>query len=313
MNSKPAYCSKFNLDSSETVAYNNPLFPAYIAYGFLSSYPDYSAISHWHRDLEFILIQRGAMTYNVDGELVELTEGNGIMVNSRRLHYGFSAEHSECEFICILLSPELLQGNKWFYEHYIEQITGDPSCPYLYLDRNGWQASILEKLEQIYRSCRAVSTEPSSASCCIAAAEPAYFELIENFTFIMRVLYQNFDRKDRVRTGEASGLASLRSMIAYMEEHYAEHLALADIALSGACCKSRCSLLFKKYLHDTPVTWLTKLRLRKSLTALLESDKSITDIAYEHGFGGASYYCETFKRYYGIPPLAYKRLAVRTL
>ncbi len=49
------YCSVFNSDSSETVAYNNPLFPAYVVYGFLSSYPDYSSISHWHKDLEFIL------------------------------------------------------------------------------------------------------------------------------------------------------------------------------------------------------------------------------------------------------------------
>ena len=57
------YCSVFNSDSSETVAYNNPLFPAYVVYGFLSSYPDYSSISHWHKDLEFILIKKGAMTY----------------------------------------------------------------------------------------------------------------------------------------------------------------------------------------------------------------------------------------------------------
>ena len=57
------YCSSFNLDSSETVAYNNPLFPAYIRSGILSSYPDYSAVSHWHKDLEFIVIKKGAMTY----------------------------------------------------------------------------------------------------------------------------------------------------------------------------------------------------------------------------------------------------------
>ena len=86
-----------------------------------------------------------------------------------------------------------------------------------------------------------------------------------------------------------------------------QHLTLADIALSGACCKSRCSLLFKKYLRDTPITYTTKLRLRKSLLVLLASDKTITDIAYEYGFGGASYYCETFKKYYGTSPLLYKK------
>ncbi len=116
MDNNTRHCSVFNPDFSETVAYNNPLFPAYVVYGFLSSYPDYSSVSHWHKDLEFILIKKGTMAYNVNGRLIGLEEGSGIIVNSRQLHYGFSAEHNECEFICILLSPELLLENSWFYQ-----------------------------------------------------------------------------------------------------------------------------------------------------------------------------------------------------
>lgn len=86
-----------------------------------------------------------------------------------------------------------------------------------------------------------------------------------------------------------------------------EHITLADIALSGACCKSKCSLLFKKYLRDTPINYTTKLWLRNSLSALLGSNSSIASIAYEYGFNGASYYCETFKKYYGMPPMIYKQ------
>lgn len=119
MNEHIRYSPVFNLDSSETISYNNPLFPAYVGYGILSWYPDYSGISHWHVDLEFILVKKGKMTYNVNGELIKLTENNGIMVNSRQMHYGFSMEHRECEYICALLSPELLQGNKWFYQNYL--------------------------------------------------------------------------------------------------------------------------------------------------------------------------------------------------
>lgn len=133
MNDNNTYCSTFNLDYSETVAYNNPLFPAYVRHGILSSYPDYSAVIHWHKDLEFIVIKKGSMTYNVNGELIDLTEGSGIMVNSKQLHYGFSAEHKECEFVCILLLPELLSGNEWFYQNCIEPVIENPLYPYLYL------------------------------------------------------------------------------------------------------------------------------------------------------------------------------------
>lgn len=299
-----AHCSSFNFDSSETVSYNNPLFPAYIRYGILSCYPDYSAASHWHEDLEFILVKKGAMTYNVNGKLVELSENNGIMVNSRQIHHGFSIERKECEFICILFSPELLQGNKWFYHNYIEQITGNASHPFLYLTRGSWQAAILEKLDRLY--CSYCSGRGPALADCLP-----YFELIEEFCSIMKILYQNLPATQKATKRESAEIASLKNMITYVEEHFMEHIALEDLALAGACCKSQCSLLFKKYLRDTPISYITKLRLRKSLTALLEADSRITDVALEYGFGGASYYCEIFRKYYGISPLRYKKEQIK--
>ena len=296
MNDKATYCSTINMDFSETVAYNNPLFPAYIMYDFLSSYPDYSAVSHWHKDLEFIVVRKGSMTYNVNGELIELTEGSGIMVNSRQLHYGFSAEHRECEFICTLLSPELLSGNEWFYQNYIEPVTENSLYPYLYLGKKEWEKSLLEKLDRLYLT---FSVQPEE--------DFNYFILLDEFLSIMKILFENLDTENHAKTKESNELTSLKSMITYIEEHFAQRITLENIALSGTCCKSRCSLLFKKYLRETPMTYIAKLRLRKSLTALLDSDKSITDIAYEYGFCGASYYCETFQKYYGISPLKYRK------
>lgn len=157
-------------------------------------------------------------------------------------------------------------------------------------------ASVMEKLDEIYDSFGKIPTEPLS-----------YFELMEDYFMLMKILYENLDIGSQTRKPESPDLSSLRSMMAYIEEHYMEHITLADIALSGACCKSKCSLLFKKYLRDTPITYTTKLRLRKSLSTLLGSNSSIADIAYEYGFSGASYYCETFKKYYGMPPLIYKK------
>lgn len=296
MNRDVKYCSNLNRDFSERVAYNDPRFPVYARYGVLSNYPDYSAVSHWHEDLEFILIKKGKMTCNVNGELIELSEKSGIMVNSRQLHYGFSAEHHECEFLCILFSPELLRGNQWFYQTCIEHITQNFNYPYLYLDGGDWQQAVLEKLEELYQAFDADAVE---ALAC--------FQALESFLFIMQRLYEKLPAENSFPGKENLELAALRRMMAYIEEHYAKSVTLADIALAGACCKSRCSMLFKKYLRDTPVTYMTKLRLQKSLAALLDSDACITDIAYENGFCGGSYYCETFRKYYGMSPHKYRK------
>lgn len=295
------YCSAFNMDFSETVAYNNPLFPVYVRHGILSTYPNYSAISHWHEDLEFILVKKGEMTYNVNGELIALSENTGIMVNSRQLHYGFSEEHNECEFLCILFSPELLQGNKWFYQSCIEYIVRNSRYPYLVLGKDGWQGAILEKLESLYEDYAADKEE---ALCG--------FRAMENFLSVMEILYGRLHEDRRLPVKENGELSALRNMMAYMEEHFAQPIALSDIALAGACCKSRCSMLFRKYLRDTPVAYMTKMRLKKSLSALLYSDACITDIAYEYGFCSGSYYCEMFRKYYGMPPLQYRKMQMES-
>ncbi len=288
--------AKYNQDLSETVAYNNPLFPVYVESAILSIYPDYRYISHWHEDLEFFVLRKGEITYNVNGELVDLPEESGIFVNSRQMHYGFSADHRECEYNCILFSPKLFSGNDWFYHSRIQPVTENPLYPYVVLTREGWKADILKRLDELYDVFK--TPEPS---------ETLYFSAYEIILSIMKTFYMHLNVEAFDPKRESTELTALKAMMDYVEEHFAERITLGELAAAGACCKSKCSAIFKKYLHETPVTHITKLRLRKSLAPLLNTDRGISDIAYEHGFGGASYYCETFQKYYGISPLKYRK------
>ena len=120
------------------------------------------------------------MTYNINGKLVELTTDTGIMVNSRQLHFGFSGERQECEFLCILLSPELLRGNRWFYQTCIEYVTRNAQYPYLLLKEEGWQGYILERLDALYH---AYTEEENGALRC--------FKTMEIFSSIMEKVYEN--------------------------------------------------------------------------------------------------------------------------
>lgn len=60
------------------------------------------------------------MSYNVNGCSTNLETGNGILVNSRQLHHGYSTDHTECEFICILLHPLLLCASEYYGKQYVE-------------------------------------------------------------------------------------------------------------------------------------------------------------------------------------------------
>lgn len=238
-----------NSDASENVAYNDPDFPAYIKKGQLSSYPDFRAVSHWHDDLEFILILEGQMTYEVNGRTISMHTGEGIFVNSRCFHYGYSDAHTECFFICILLSPLLLSVNSYFIQNHLNPLIRNIHFPYQKLSPAvQWQNTILRDLEMLYENNQ-------------ETIQP--FTILEKSAHIFRLLSENmnfFPDYDK----NTEDIPALTAMIGYVQKNYQNKILLKDISSAGNCCKTRCAALFQKYLAVSPMLYVNHYRLEKS-------------------------------------------------
>ena len=57
---------------------------------------------------------------------------------------------------------------------------------------------------------------------------------------------------------------------------------------------------------QSPAAWIRQRRLHRSHTDLLQSQRSITEIAYRWGFGDAASFSKAFKRAYGMSPRAFR-------
>ena len=282
-------------DFSEIVPYNNPNFPVYVRRAFLSYYPDYTAVSHWHDDLEFILMLTGYMDYNINGEIVRMHAGEGIFVNSRQLHFGFSTAHDDCDFVCYLLHPVLLSASAYAQEHFVLPLLTNTDFPYSLLRPDiPWQKQILQDLEQLYLQ-----------------KETPFFTLQSQSLFfdIFWQLSENAPVSGQKGTLQYDQLSSLNIMIGYIQKNYTEKLTLNDIADAGHVCKSTCSNLFQSKLNCSPISYLNRYRLNKSIDLLNFSSMSITKIGYEVGFSGASYFSEIFRKYFGCTPTEYRQQA----
>ena len=276
-----------NSDASENVAYNNPDFPAYIKKRQLSSYPDFRAVSHWHDDLEFILILNGQMFYDVNGQRIPLQTGEGIFVNSRCFHYGYSDTNTECLFICILLSPLLLSINTYFVENCLNPLLQNIHFPYQKLNPSiQWQNSILGDLEMLYEK---------------NMDKIQLFITLEKTVHIFRLLAENmnyFPDYDK----DSEDILALTAMIGYVQKNYPNKILLKDISSSGNCCKTKCTSLFQKYLNTSPMVYLNQYRLEKAVFLLQNTAMSVTEIAYTCGFSNTSYFCELFHKFYDTTP-----------
>ncbi len=284
--------SMLNSDASENINYNNPNFPVYIKKGQLSSYPGFKAISHWHDDLEFILVLDGAMQYEVNGQKISLTKSEGLFVNSKCFHYGYSNKHNECIFICILLSPKLLSFNSYFVDNCLKPLLENKHFPYQKLNPSvHYQNQILNDLEILYDKN-------------IDNIEP--FIIMEKTAHIFRLLIENMNSFSNFDKDE-DDIYTLTAMMGFVQKNYASKILLKDISSAGNCCKTKCTNLFQKYLNTSPMIYLNNYRLEKSIFLLRNTSKSIVEIAYACGFSNSSYFCELFRKYYNTTPKNFKK------
>jgi AraC-like DNA-binding protein len=65
--------------------------------------------------------------------------------------------------------------------------------------------------------------------------------------------------------------------------------------------------LFSSVLGVTPHQYLVRSRLRHAARLLADDARSITDVAYDVGFGDLSNFVRTFHRAAGVPPLRFRQ------
>lgn len=279
-------------DKSEKVQYDRPDYPIYIRRFLLSSYPNHAAPSHWHDDIEFILVLSGEMQYNINGEIVVLRENEGVLVNTRQMHFGFSDLKKECEFLCVILHPMLLCATPAYEHDFVSPLIHNASLPYVHLrPAVPWQRDLCTQIKQVY----AIKKE-NAAQMKIQAA----------FIKIWVLLYENAPLTNGGKKRQNADLAIVKNMVGFIQKNYKKRVSLADIAAAGAVGQSKCCKLFAKYLGQTPNQNLTQYRINKSMELLKTSDLSIIEIAGEVGFAGTSYYAEIFRKWTGKSPTEYR-------
>ncbi len=281
-------------NQAERVKYSYPDYDAYIHF-FIRDQPmlhRQGGITHWHNDVEFLVTVAGTAEHSVNGEILTLHPGETIFVNSRQMHYARPVGEEPSQILCVRLNPKMLSMSPFFDSSYVLPVTQNRALPYLILrEESGWQEEIIRSLNEMYRQ----SKSPA-----------AHLKIHGLFCYIWSLIHENMPEPSPLNLAAAGDLSSIEGMIDYIEQHYTEKLTLAQIAASGHVCESKCCRLFNRYAHKTPNSYLLQFRLSRAAGLLVSTDDSITEIAFACGFSGASYFAESFRKCFGVPPKEYR-------
>lgn len=266
----------------------------------ISQYENKHFAHHWHSELEFTVIDKGEMDYQANDRIYHLREGDAVFVNSNVLHSAWITGDGDCIYRPVNMGLTLLRDFEGsdIDVKYIIPVFGAADFASAYLDRDNERH---KKIINLLRDCMALKN--SKATC--------YELLIKAKT--LEIWAAVCEEAKLSRCGKPPRLLpedkinDIKAALSFMRENYNEHISVEDITRSCKMSNSEFCRYFKTLTHETPIKYLMRYRIQKSLPLIVQKGSSVTEIAAECGFTGPSYYAEIFRRFIGCSPLDYKK------
>ncbi len=99
-----------------------------------------------------------------------------------------------------------------------------------------------------------------------------------------------------------SNQPKLTEAVTVMEANIEEPISLDELSNYVGISRRQLERLFQKHLNCVPTRYYLKLRLNRARLLLLQTSKSIVDIALACGFISAPHFSKCYRDLFGIPP-----------
>ena len=272
-------------------------FPYIASCAELDKYIEPATPWHWHRTVELFYMESGTLEYTTPNGKWTFPAGSGGFVNSNVLHTSRVVPSGE-ETIQLLhlFDSELLAGvpTSRIDAKYIRPLTSATGIEMIALSNDvPQQAALLEKIRKAF--------DLDEGSWGYEFTLRHY--LTEIWLELFELVRGDLEANSRINPSDEKTKAMMR----FIHSHYQESISVEDIAREAHISKRVCFRLFQENLHMTPLEYMTSYRLRKACQRLVDTNESITQIAYNCGFGSSSYFGKVFRERYGCTPAAYRK------
>jgi AraC-like DNA-binding protein len=99
----------------------------------------------------------------------------------------------------------------------------------------------------------------------------------------------------------------LAPAVRYLEQHFREHVQLAELAEYCGLSSTHIHRLFQKLLRMSPTEYLLALRLQEARRLLSTTDDSLSSIANNTGFFDQSHFTKRFRKMTGMTPTQFRK------
>lgn len=113
-----------------------------------------------------------------------------------------------------------------------------------------------------------------------------------------------FQRENKENTAENEKIKEICRMA---ENNMEQQVSLKQLAEAAGYSGNQIIRLFKKEYGQTPMQYITQMKMEQAKKMMLYSSMSVTEIAYSVGYTDISYFSKVFKAYVGSNPRSYRK------
>jgi len=123
----------------------------------------------------------------------------------------------------------------------------------------------------------------------------------------MEILEKNLDRLSETFGQNPQMLhREIESVKDYIYEHYSEEIGVDLLAQKVYMAPSYLSHIFKKETGQNLSKFIKAYRMEKAKEMLEETHEKIVQISYAVGYPNVSYFCQSFREFYGVSPQKFR-------
>lgn len=262
---------------------------------------DYTGVPHWHEFSELVIITSGRGVQRINGVPYRVSAGDVFVITGRTTH--FFEEYRDLEIVNIMFDPKILGEMR----EYLNRMPGYHVVfllePELRTSREFHNMLRLDAGELV----RAV-TMTTRLGMELERREPG-FEAAALAEFFRLTVF--LSRSLDSAAGGSGTVARLAELFSVMENSFAEKW---DLRRMAACCSMSPNTLlraFRLMVRQTPLQYLSGLRMDAACGMLADSAMSISEIAFACGYNDSNYFSKCFRKRFGQSPGRFRRRSRR--
>lgn len=242
-------------------------------------------LAHWHNDLEIVYVFEGSIRMGINSETRVLQAGDMAICSSGDIHYYDSKENSS-KIMLAIFNPSLIGfPGGW-------PLNVRLTSPFIEkrLETNDGEANINNRLSMIMQELLRENNEQ------LEYHEQLIIGLLHELSgLILRhsPLDKINPRKDKRRI---TNMKIMQEVLEYLDVNYIHAITLADAARQANMSLFYFSRFFKSLSGMSYIAYLNSIRVNQAEQMLLNTDKTILDIALECGFTNVRTFNRVFKQ-----------------